>query len=134
MTLQHKIAELAESFAQEVIAQIKTRPIEEWLGNGAEGVHRTTKAKIIITDAPAPKASKKKKPGRLPRRSEKDIQQQASAIVTLLKKSPEGLRSEAIQKALQIDKRELPRPMLFALQSKLVKKTGAKRATTYFAR
>lgn len=53
-------------------------------------------------------------------------------IVALLGKNPEGLRAEQIRDALGVQAKELPRPLADALTEGRIKKTGQKRATTYF--
>jgi hypothetical protein len=55
------------------------------------------------------------------------------SIVGLLQKHPEGLRAEQIREALNVEAKELPRPLAEALEQNRVNKTGQKRATTYFA-
>jgi hypothetical protein len=53
--------------------------------------------------------------------------------VTLLKSKKAGMRSEEIRRALQLDKRELPRVLKEGLAKKALKSKGQKRATTYAA-
>lgn len=55
-------------------------------------------------------------------------------MVELLKKHPDGLRAEQIQKDLGLSRKDLPRPMSQALAKNLVRKKGEKRATKYYAR
>lgn len=54
-------------------------------------------------------------------------------IFDLLQKSSGGMRAEQIREALNVEAKELPRPLADALASGRVTKTGQKRATTYFA-
>jgi hypothetical protein len=54
-------------------------------------------------------------------------------IVAVLKSCKTGLRAEQIRAALEINPKDLPRPIAAALQSKRIRKRGQKRATTYFA-
>ena len=54
-------------------------------------------------------------------------------IVSLLQKSPEGLRAEQIREALGVQAKELPRPLADGLSEGRISKSGQKRATTYFA-
>ena len=58
---------------------------------------------------------------------------QLASVVALLKKSPDGLRSEAIRDALKLDRREVPRVLAEGLKGKVLRKRGAKRATVYRA-
>ncbi len=69
--------------------------------------------------------------GRLARRSMKDIERTLGVIVGSLKGGP--MRSEQIQKALGLDKRELPRVLKHGLATKKLKAKGEKRATLYSA-
>jgi len=50
-----------------------------------------------------------------------------------VKGKPDGLRSEEIRAALQLDKREMPRVLGEGLSGKKLKSKGQKRATKYFA-
>ncbi len=54
-------------------------------------------------------------------------------VVDHLKKNKNGLRSEQLQKALKLDKKEITRPLEQALGEKKITKKGQKRSTTYFA-
>ena len=65
------------------------------------------------------------------RRSAKDIQKGLGKIVALLKQAKEPMRAEQIQKALKLDRRELPRLVQEGLKTKAMKKKGTKRATVY---
>jgi hypothetical protein len=55
-------------------------------------------------------------------------------VVALVQKSKTGLRSEEIKKALGLDRREVPRMLKTAVQTKKLKAKGQKRATVYSAR
>jgi hypothetical protein len=55
-------------------------------------------------------------------------------MVALLRAHPTGLRSEQIRAELGLRANEMPRPIAMALSKKKIRKTGQKRATTYFAR
>ena len=55
------------------------------------------------------------------------------AVVGVLRSSKDGLRSEQIQQALGLSKKDLVRPIQLALSSKAIKKKGERRATSYFA-
>lgn len=69
---------------------------------------------------------------RLPRRSAEEIDAVVGKIITLLKRSKEGLRAEDIRKELRLDVRELPRVIRTALADKKIAiLSGEKRSTTY---
>ena len=63
-----------------------------------------------------------------------DLAELSDRIVELLEAHPEGLRAEQIREALNVQAKELPRPLNDALTSRRIGKKGQKRATTYFAR
>jgi hypothetical protein len=54
-------------------------------------------------------------------------------IHSLLQSSSGGMRAEQIREALNVEAKELPRPLADALAAGRITKTGQKRATTYFA-
>jgi hypothetical protein len=68
----------------------------------------------------------------LSRRSPSDIERVISEIVSLLAGSPEGMRAEEIRRRLGLVAKELPRPLKEGLDSGRLRKSGQKRATTYF--
>ena len=78
-----------------------------------------------------PKATKKA--GRLGRRSPDDSAQTLDSIGALVAKHADGLRAEQIKAALNLDKREMPKPIAEGLKSGVLKKSGNKRATVYTA-
>jgi hypothetical protein len=143
-TLNSKIRDLAGSFAASVVAAIRSASLEEILaeGRGAAPARRgpgrppkAASAASAPSAAPASaKPAKKGKPGRLPRRSPSDIEHVIGLIVGKLGEHKTGLRSEQLQKALKLDKREISGPLAQALAAKKISKKGEKRATTYFAK
>ncbi len=72
--------------------------------------------------------------GRLPRRSAENLEKVVGLVVGALGKAKEGLRSEQLQEALSLSKKEITGPLTLALFSKRIGKRGNKRATTYFVR
>jgi hypothetical protein len=71
--------------------------------------------------------------GRLGRRTTNDIAAVVERIVKLLEAHPEGLRAEELRRSLDLEAKELPRPISDALAAYKISKQGEKRATTYFA-
>jgi hypothetical protein len=70
----------------------------------------------------------------LPRRSPAEVEKALSLVIHALKAAGgKGLRSEQIQKALGVDKRELPRVLRTGIAKKSIRSTGQKRATIYYA-
>ena len=55
------------------------------------------------------------------------------SIVDLLARSADGLRAEQIRESLDVEAKELPRPLAEAISSGRITKSGQKRATTYYA-
>jgi hypothetical protein len=152
MTLKSQISSLAESFAAQVLAAIRGASLQEILEGGAGTAARTSSAPPVkrgrgrprkdatvapVASAPAaaaaPKA-KRGKGGRLARRSPEDLQHVVGLIVAKLGERKAGMRSEELQKALKLDKKEITGPLNLALSTKKVVKTGQKRSTTYFAK
>ncbi len=148
-SLKSKIASLADTFAEGVLAAIRSASLEEILGGDSSapvkrGPGRPPKAANGAAVAPggggqpdplgAPKGAKRGKGGRLARRSPSDIEHVIGLIVGKLGEHKAGLRSEQIQKALKLDKKEITRPIELALKAKKITKKGQKRSTTYFAK
>jgi hypothetical protein len=122
-SLRAHLNELASSFANGVLAAIRTASIEDLLAESGSarrlpGVHGVGRAG--------------RSTGRLPRRSADDIGRVLDRIAGLLKTSPKGLRAEEIRQRLNLLSKELPRPLKEGLASGRLGKSGNKRATTYF--
>lgn len=123
-TLQSTIQSLAETFASDLVNALRSLSLEEILG--ATGKTAATGA------TPAPK-----KRGR-PAGSKNGATQgsapiSADAIVALLKKHKSGLRAELLRRELGAAKPAFNYHVAKAFADKRIKKTGKKRATTYFA-
>lgn len=140
-TLKTKIASLADSFATGVLAAIRSASLEEILAGGGatpsrRGPGRPRKANgaAPVEAAKPAKPAKARKGGRLARRSPSDIEHIVGLIVGKLGEHKTGLRSEQLQKALKLDKKEIIGPLSQALAAKKISKKGQKRSTTYFAK
>ena len=142
--LRNTIESLASQFASSVLDALRSASIDELAdvaGRGAPaarrgpGRPRAESSDSSSTAAPARRgaASGRGRGGRLGRRTQNDITAMVESIVDILAKSAGGLRSEQIRSALNVEAKELPRPLAEALSSGRVTKTGQKRATTYFA-
>lgn len=142
--------------AQEVVSDFTDGLAEASLGeivqvrDGTKPKRRAPKRGGKKAKKPAKRAAKKakkakkaarkgaKKPatkaGRLPRRSAADIARVGGRIVKLLKKNPEGLRSEQIRAALKLEAREMPRVLRETVAAnRIAILSGSKRSTTYGA-
>ena len=124
-SLRQHLNELASSFANGVLAAIRTASIEDLLAES--GSARRLPGIRGAAAGPAPRST-----GRLPRRSAQDIGRVLDRIAGLLKSSPKGLRAEEIRQRLNLLSKELPRPLKEGLASGRLGKSGNKRATTYF--
>ena len=143
-TLQTQIQELASSFATAVLAALRDASIEDLLSdNAASGLpsvpmkrgpgrpRKTAIAPAVTSLKPA--AAPPKKGARLARRSPSDIEHVIGLLVATLGKHKAGLRSEQLQKTLKLSKAEIVGPLAQGLAMGRLKKTGERRATTYFA-
>lgn len=130
--LHTTISRLAETFARDILAAIKSASLEDisaLSGGGARG-GRPRAAAPAAAPAQEKRGGRRGKRGR---RSSADLQGTIDAIVKALSKASEGLRSEQLQKTLGLAKKDVVRPLQLALQQKAIKKKGQKRGTTYFA-
>lgn len=139
-SLRSTLDSLAQTFANGVLAAIRTASLQDLLaesGSAGGARSRPPRAKAVATGGggqPAPaRGARKARKGRLARRSPADIAKVLTQIVGLLKSKKTGLRSEEIQKALKLDKRETPRVLKEGLSKKALKRKGQKRATVYSA-
>lgn len=143
-SLRNTITDLAASFASSILDAIRQMSLDEILAETQGGGARRNAPRAagkVAKAAPsassgataAPAGKRKRKGGRLERRSAGDITALVGRIVSVLESKPSGLRAEQIRDALGLESKELPRPLAEALQARRIVKTGKKRATTYFA-
>jgi hypothetical protein len=137
-SLRDTIQQLAARFAAGVLDAIRRSSLEEILahtGGAKRGRGRPPKHGLSTGMVAVSRGSKggRGRGGRLARRSAGDLGHVVDLIVELLAKSPKGLRAEQIRARLGLSAKELPRPIAKALEGKLIRKEGQKRATTYFA-
>jgi hypothetical protein len=133
-SLRSALDSLAHSFTAGVLAAIRVASIEDLLAESGGAAGRGAgRPRAAATPVSSPKA-KTTKGGRLARRSADDIAKAVDQVVALVKQSKAGLRSEEIKKKLGLDRREVPRILKTAVQTKKLKAKGQKRATVYSAR
>jgi hypothetical protein len=126
--LRSTIERLSAQFAASVIDALRSVSIEE-----IYAVTRGGAGRARGRDSGGETGARRLRPsGRLNRRTQGDIQRMTDAIAELLQKSPEGLRAEQIREALGVEAKELPRPLADGVTAGRIKKSGQKRATTYF--
>jgi hypothetical protein len=137
-SLHNTIQQLATDFAAGVLGAIRGSSLEDILAE-TEGAKRRGPGrprKQSVAAAPERAASRpssaRRKGGRLGRRSAGALERVVGRIVDLLSRNSKGLRAEQIRAELGLSAKELPRPIGKALESKRIRKTGQKRATTYF--
>jgi hypothetical protein len=134
-TLKSVIQSLASEFATGVLAAIRGSSLEEILdqsGSTRRGPGRPRKSVSSAGAAPAAAPSRRARGGKRLRRSAKDIAAAAGQIAAHVAKHPKGIRGEQVRKDLGIAKNHWLKPLGMALGSKKIRKTGEKRATTYF--
>jgi hypothetical protein len=142
--LKKTIEDLATNFATNVIAALRGASIDELYGlttraggGGAAAPARRGPGRppgstsSSSSSSPAASSGGGRK-GRRIRRSQKDIGRVVEDIIMLLGKHTQGLRSEQIREALNLQAKELPRPLADGLADGRIKKAGERRATTYF--
>lgn len=127
-SLKSHLESLASSFADGVLAAIRAASIDDLLAES--GSSRRARA------AGGSEAGNGRpwKNGRLPRRSQEEIEATLAKVVSAVKRTKGGLRAEDIRKALGLDVREVPRVLKEGLKTKKLKAKGNKRATMYTAR
>jgi hypothetical protein len=138
-TLRSSLNDLASNFAEAVLAAVRGASLQELLAEsgGAPARRSPGRPRGSSTTKSAPTAARASAParkpaGRLQRRTPEEIARSLALVVALVRKST-GMRSEEIQKALKLDKREVPRILYEGLKGKKLKKKGQKRATVYSA-
>jgi hypothetical protein len=132
-SLRSALDTLASSFANGVLAAIRSASIDDLLSESGATSGRAPSAPRPRAGAPATTA-KTTKSGRLRRRSEAEIVKAVDEVVATVRKSKAGMRAEEIRKTLDLDVREVPRILRTAVATKKLKSKGQKRATTYMAR
>lgn len=121
--LHSQLESLAMQFAQSVLQAVRESSLDDLVAESG-GARRAPRR---------PAAAPARSEGKRVRRSPQQLQETLDQIVALLKKNKDGLRSEQIQKALKLTRKEIPRPIALGLANKLLRKKGEKRSTVYFA-
>lgn len=127
-SLHARLHDLASTFADAVLAAIRTASLDELTDGAARPAAR---GGGTTAGNPGPRA----KNGRLGRRSSEDIEKTLGLVVAALKGTKgKGMRAEGIRKFLGLDVREVPRVLKHGVATKKLRSKGQKRATTYFVR
>jgi hypothetical protein len=119
--LRDTISRLSADFATALLEAIRHASLAE-VSELTGGVNSAGHA----MDSEAPATTRR-------RRSIDDIHALAEKIGQLLHAHSSGLRAEQIRQALHVQRSDLPRALVAALDSGLIRKRGEKRATTYFS-
>lgn len=131
--LKQLIAALAEEFATKLITGMGQLPMNEITSMQIAKHAAPALTEAVTRAVRKPRVVKAPRDGsRMPRRDPAELQVVIDNIVRILSTSPEGLRSEELQKKTDLSKKEITRPIVLALEGGLIHKTGNKRATTYF--
>jgi hypothetical protein len=131
--LKSTIEDLAIEFASSIIGALRAASIDEITNVTGHGAGRGRSGRGGGPENGGAASRRGRAGKRLGRRSVADIGRMVDSIVTLLQDSPDGLRAEQIREALSCQAKELPRPLSDGLAQGRIKKTGQKRATTYFS-
>ena len=126
-TLKTTLEGLASDFASQVLDALRGASLDELLEVSRSGGGRRAARTGNVP------ARRRGKGGRLGRRTQAELDAMLDSIVALLDKNPKGMRAEDIRASLGVEAKELPRPLAEGLSNGSLKKTGQKRATTYFA-
>jgi hypothetical protein len=119
--------ELAQSFADGVLAAIRTASLEDLLAES--GNRRRARA-----EGRGGRPDPLRKGGRLHRRTQEQIDAVLAKVIAAVKATRgKGLRAEEIREMLGLDVREVPRVLKEGLRTKKLKSKGQKRATVYSA-
>jgi hypothetical protein len=126
-SLRSQLNELATSFADGVLAAIRSASLDDLLAESGSDRRARAAAGGEVGNGRAVR-----KPGRLPRRSQADIEATLAKVVAAVRATKgQGLRAEEIRNQLGLDKREVPRVLKEGLRTKKLKSKGQKRATVY---
>ena len=129
-SLRRQLDHLASTFVNGVLTAVRTASIEDVLAESGGG--RRVAARALVEAVPSRGTGRRT--GRLARRSAEDIGQVIDRIVALVRQSPNGLRAEQIRQRLDMQAKEMPRPLKEAVEAGRLSKSGQKRATTYVAK
>jgi hypothetical protein len=136
-TLRNQIDRLAAQFAGQIIDALRGASLDDLLAIAGTGGASRGRGRPSGGGGHAGGldlgGSRRGRGGRLGRRTADDIGKMVDGIVDLLSRSSGGLRAEQIREALNVEAKELPRPLADALKAGRISKSGQKRATTYFA-
>jgi hypothetical protein len=118
-TLHATLESLAKKFAADIVKALRSLSLDDLLAESRSA---------------APRASANAKSAGVKRTRASGSATTVDAIVSELKKHKAGLRAEHLRKALGASKPAFNYYAAKAISEKKIRKTGKKRATTYFAK
>jgi len=123
--LDHAIRQRVEDFVQEMtelVRQAALQSVSAALGTPSAAAPRAKGGKRASAAFVAKRGGK---------RTAKELEQQGSAIVTMIRQTP-GIRADQLAKAMGVMTRDLALPIKKLLAERAITKKGQKRATAYF--
>ncbi len=121
-----------QALVEKFVADLARLPIDAFAMNGARRVQ--VEDPILRWAKEAEADARPLQLARLIRRSPQDIAKLLASVVSLLGKSPKGLRAEELRASLKVQPKEMPRILEEGLVTKVIAKTGKARATVYTLR
>jgi hypothetical protein len=129
-SLPNVLRTLTETFARGIFESLREASLDEIFGREV-GVGSPTRKEPYPAPSSPSKEPRKGGRRRTPRRAA-DLAAILEQVVELLRAHPLGLRAEELRAELGLSRAELARPVAEGLARKQIRKTGHKRATTYF--
>ncbi|HTQ45177.1 MAG TPA: hypothetical protein VMI75_20595 [Polyangiaceae bacterium] len=124
-SLRSQLNELAQSFADGVLAAIRSASLDDLLAESRGG-------RRARGGGGGGQPDPLRKGGRLARRTQAEIEAMLAKVLARVRATRgKGLRAEEIRKALSLDARELPRVLKEGLRTRKLKAKGQRRATVY---
>lgn len=123
--LDHAIRQRVEDFVQEMTELVRQAALESVsaaLGTPGGAALRAKGGKRASAGFVSKRGGK---------RTAKELEQQGSALVTMIRQTP-GIRADQLAKAMGVMTRDLALPIKKLLTDKAITKKGQKRATAYF--
>jgi hypothetical protein len=128
--LTGSLERLTHAFVQNVLAAIRGASLEDLADVSSAGGAGSTRGKAPSASRPA----RSRAPAGRIRRSPEDLERGIAKVVAVVKAAGKsGMRSEAIQKATGLTRRQTPLVLRKAVATKALRRKGAKRSTVYFA-
>ncbi|CAN5811297.1 hypothetical protein BH09MYX1_BH09MYX1_53040 [soil metagenome] len=132
MTLHADLRDLCTTFTSGILQAIRKATVGE-LVEIAGPSPQAPESRARAVQPPATSRGPRRRRGRLTRRTSEQLAETLARVVALVRQHSQGLRSEEIKKALDLDARELPRVFALGFAQKTLRSKGQKRSTRYFS-